>query len=132
MMRHFMSMSCHICCHTPSSRSDPNGGSEPSPGRETIYWDSLLALSDIGMSKSYNCINILYTKIQNKTTTVVVFTVSYTYNSESHLHIQNYTLHLHDQSAEPTVTNPYSCASPAGCGRSLSPSSVPTRIENPC
>ena len=61
------------------------------------------ALSNVGMSKSYNCINISYTKIQNKTTTVVVFTVSYTYSSESHLHIQNYILHLHDQSAEPTV-----------------------------
>ena len=40
------------------------------------------------MSKSYNCINISYTKIQNKTTTVVVFTVSHTYSPESHLHIQ--------------------------------------------
>ena len=28
----------------PDSRSDPNGGSEPSSGRETIYWDSLPAL----------------------------------------------------------------------------------------
>ena len=26
---------------TPHSRSNLNGGSEPSPGRETIYWDSL-------------------------------------------------------------------------------------------
>ena len=25
----------------PDSRSDPIGGSEPSSGRETIYWDSL-------------------------------------------------------------------------------------------
>ena len=83
------------------------------------------------MSKSYNCINISYTKIQNKTTTVVVFTVSYTYSFESHLHIQNYTFYLHDQSAEPTVMNPYSCAGPVECGISLSPSSVPTRIEKP-
>ena len=36
----------------PNSRSDPNGGSEPSSGRETIYWDSLPALSDVGVSKS--------------------------------------------------------------------------------
>ena len=92
----------------------------------------LFALSDVGMSKSYNCINISYTKLQNKTTTVVVFTVSYTYSSESHLHIQNYTLYLHDQSAEPTVMNPYSCVGPAECGRSLFSSSVPTRIENQC
>ena len=116
----------------PDSWSDPNGGSEPSSGRETIYWDSLPALSDIGMSKSYNCINISYTKIQNKTTTVVVFTVLYTYSYESHLHIQNYTLHLHYQSVEPTMMNPYSCAGPAECERSKSPSSVSTQIENSC
>ena len=96
------------------------------------YWDSLPGLSDVGMSKSYNYINISYTKLQNKTTTVMVFTVSYTYSSESHLHIQNCTLHLHGQSAEPTMMNPYLCAGPAECGRSLSPSSVPTRIKNPC
>ena len=114
----------------PDSRFDPIGGSEPSSGCETIYWDSSPVLSNVGMSKSYNCINISYTKLQNKTTTVVVFSVSYTYSSEFHLHIQNYTFHLHDQSTEPTVMNPYSCAGPAECGRSLSPS-VPTRIEKP-
>ena len=37
---------------------------------------------------------------------VVVFTVSYTYSSESHLHIQNYTFHLHDRSTKPTMMNP--------------------------
>ena len=113
----------------PDSRSDQIGGSEPSSECETIYWDYLLTFSDIGEPKSYNIIKISYTKFQNKTTTVVVFRVSYTYSSESHLHIQNYTLHLHDQSADPIVMNPYSCAGPAECGRSLSPSSVPTRIE---
>ena len=116
----------------PDSRSDPIGGSEPSSGRKTEYWDSLPALSYIGVSRSYNCINMLYTKVQNKTTTVVVFTVSYTYSPESHLHIQNYIFHLHDQSAEPIMMNPYSCVGPAECGRSLSPSSVPTRIKNQC
>ena len=128
---HRLRREAHVTLSHPDFLSDPNGGSEPGSGRETIYWDSLPALSDIGMSKSYNYINILYTKIQNETTTVVVFTVSYTYSSESHLHIQNYTLHLHDQSVEPTVMNPNSCAGPAECGRSLSPSSVPTRIEKP-
>ena len=54
------------------SRSDTNGGFEPGLGCEAIYWDSLITLSDISMSKSYNCINISKTKIQNKTTTVVV------------------------------------------------------------
>ena len=101
------------------------------PGGARLDWDSLPALSDVGISKSYKYINMLYTKIQNKTTTVVVFTVSHKYSPESHLHIQNYTLHLHDQSAEPTVMNPYSCAGPAECGRSMYPSSVPTRIEKP-
>ena len=115
----------------PDSRSDPIGGSEPSSGCETIYWDSLLTFSDIGGPKSYNRLKISYIKLQNKTTIVVVFTLSYTYSSESHLHIQNYTLHLHDQSVEPTMMNPYSCAGPAECGRSLSPSSIPTRIEKP-
>ena len=106
---------------------DPNGVQGA-----RLNWDSFPALSDVGMSKSYNCINISYTKIQNKTTTVVVFIVSHTYSPESHLHIQNYTFTLTNQSAEPTVMNPYSCASLAKCGRSLSPSSIPTRIENPC
>ena len=96
----------------PDSWSDPIGGSKPSSGCETIYWDSLLFffffsdLSDLGRPKSYNIIKILYTKFQNKTTTVVVFTMSYTYSSESYLYIQNYTLQLHDQRAEPTMMNP--------------------------
>ena len=58
-------------------RSDPIVESELSSGREIIYLDSLSALSDIGIPKSYNYINISYTKVQNKTTTVVVFTVSH-------------------------------------------------------
>ena len=77
------------------SRSDLNGGSEPGLGCEAIYWDSLLTLSDIGVSKSYNCINRLYTKIQNKTTTVAVFTVSHTYSPESHLHNQKQYIYIY-------------------------------------
>ena len=46
----------------PDSLSDPIGGSEPSSGCETIYWDSLLTFSDIGGPKSYNKIKISYTK----------------------------------------------------------------------
>ena len=79
----------------PDSRSDLDGGSEPGSGCETIYWDSVPALSDIGVPKSYNCINMLYTKIQNKTTTVVVFTVSHTSNHESHLHIQKLYIYIY-------------------------------------
>ena len=118
---------CHTPILGPTKLAYPNlvRGARPYTG--TLY----LLFSDIGVSKSYNCINISYTKLQNKIITVVVFIVSYTYSFESHLHIQNYTLHLHDQSTEPTVMNPYSCAGPAECGRSLSPSSVPTRIEKP-
>ena len=47
----------------PDSRFDPIGGSESSSGRKIIYWDSLPALSDFGISKSYNYINITYTKV---------------------------------------------------------------------
>ena len=62
---------------SPDSRSDSIGESKQSSGCEIIYWDSLPALSDIGISKSYNYINISYKKVQNKTTTIVVFTVSH-------------------------------------------------------
>ena len=58
-----------------------------------MNWDSLPILLDVGVSKSYNYINISYTKIQNKTTTVVVFTMSIltvlspiTYIKTIHLH----------------------------------------------
>ena len=79
----------------PNSRFDPIGGSELVSGRETIYWDSLPALSDINISNSYNYINISYSKVQNKTTTVVVFTVSYIYSTESHLHIQKLYIYIY-------------------------------------
>ena len=47
------------------------------------------------MSKSYKCINISYTKIQNKTPTIVVFTVSHTYSRESHLPIQKLYIYIY-------------------------------------
>ena len=90
----------------PYSGSDSNGGSEPSLGRETIYWDSLPVFF-------FNLIKISYIqRYQNKTTIVVVFTLSiHTNYPEPHLliHIQkqNFTFQLHIQSAEPTVMNPY-------------------------
>ena len=64
-------------------------------GGARLYWDSLPTFSDIGGPKSYNCIKISYTKIQNITTTVVVFTVLYTYNLESHLHIQKLNIYIY-------------------------------------
>ena len=65
------------------------------PEAREVGMESLLALSDVGMSKSYKCINISYTKIKNKTTTVVVFTVSHTYSPESHLHIQKLYIYIY-------------------------------------
>ena len=62
------------------------------PRHETLDWDSLPALSDVNVSKSYN---ISYTKIQHKLTTVVVFTVSHTFGSESHLHIQKLYIYIY-------------------------------------
>ena len=69
------------------SRPFPRPTKAERGGGAKLYLDSLPAFSNISGSKSYNCIKISYTKIQNKTTTVVVFTVSYTYSYESHLHI---------------------------------------------
>ena len=87
-VEHFHIWSLYIFCNPllqnilqvvsrPDSQSDPIGGSEPSSGCETIYWDSLPTLSDIDISNSCNYINISYTKVQNKTTIVMVFTVSH-------------------------------------------------------
>ena len=56
------------------SRPDPPPKANEGDARR--YWDSLLTSSDVGGPKSYNKIKISYTKIRNKTTTVVVFTAS--------------------------------------------------------
>ena len=78
----------------PDSRFDPNGGSEPSSGRETIYWDSLpiifyfLFFLDIGVFKSYDRTKISYTK-QN-----YYHRNLYTY-TESHLHIQKMYFYIY-------------------------------------
>ena len=114
----------------------PMSRPQPPPKRKRgtrLNWDSLPSLSDVGVSKSYNCINISHTKIQNKTTIVVVFTLSHyhmhTVLSPIYIYKENYIFTFIDQSAEPTVMNPYSCAGPPECERSLSPSSVPTRTR---
>ena len=73
---------------TPSVTPFPRPTEAERGGGARLYWDTLPAFSDISEPKSYNCIKISYTKIQNKTTTVVAFTLSYTYSHESHLHIQ--------------------------------------------
>ena len=83
-----------LCCSEPIKRSAVRCECH-ARRRERLDWDSLLSFSDIGGSKSYICIKISYTKIQNKTTTAVVFTVSYTYNPESHLHIQKPYIYIY-------------------------------------
>ena len=63
----------------PDSRSDPIGGSEHSSGCKTIYWDSLpdfffkIRTGTCGYGP--HLITESKYHIQNKTTTVVVFTV---------------------------------------------------------
>ena len=71
---------------TPHSRFDPNDGSEPSPGRETIYWDSLIcSLSEMTLVPVFlfiytiSVITKTHLHIYKKTTTGVVFIKIYTH-----------------------------------------------------
>ena len=84
---------CNFAClgavymSRPDSRSDPIGGSEPSSGCETIYWDSLPFFFFITESK-------YHIQIQKNYHRSGVHQYLYTY-TESHLHIQKlYFLHL--------------------------------------
>ena len=98
----------------PDSWSDPNGRSEPSSGREAIYWDSLpvfflkAELVHVGIETISVITKIIY--IHKRTTTGVVSIHIYTHIlSPIYLYIykNNFTFQLHIQSAEPTVTNTY-------------------------
>ena len=113
---------CHAPIPGPTQMADPNRVRDARPCTGT--------LSDIGISKSYN-ISKSYTKVQNKTTTVVVFTMSDIQYQVPFTYSKNYTITITDQSAEPTVMNPYSCVGPEECGSSRTSSPVPTRIKNP-
>ena len=72
---------------TPHSRSDPNDGSEPSPGHEAIYWDLLIcSLSELTLVPNFLFIYTIsvITKTHlhiyiKKTTTGVVFIKIYTH-----------------------------------------------------
>ena len=100
-------------------------------GGARLDWDSLLAFSDIGGLKSYNYFKISDTKIQNKTTTIVVFSVSI-HSPKSHLliHIQKLYIYIYIFRAHNLhVVNPYKCADPAVYEKSRKSSSVPTRIK---
>ena len=51
----------HIDHVTLGSRSDPIGGSEPSLGRETIYWDSLsCSFSELTLVPVFSFICTIY------------------------------------------------------------------------
>ena len=80
-----------MMCHAPSPVPPRRSEREVRDCIGTLYF----LFSDIGGPKSYNCIKISYTKIQIKTTIVVVFTVSYKYSPESHLHIQKLYIYIY-------------------------------------
>ena len=100
-------------------------------GGAKLYWDSLAAFSDIGGPKSYNLIKISYTKIQNKTTTLVVFTVSiHTVPSPIYIYIYKIVhLYLPNQSAKPTGDGTLQVCGQTLCRRSRTSSSISTRIK---
>ena len=108
----------------PDSRSDSIGGSEPSSGCETIYWDSL---PDFFFQKpnlylwvwstSYNRIKISYTYQKNYHRSGVHQNL-YTF-TESHLQIQNCTFTFTNQSTEPTCSEPLQVCWPS-CMRMFS------------
>ena len=95
----------------PASRSDPNGRSEPSSGRETIYWDSLpvfflrAELVHVGIQTISIITKIIY--IYKRTTTEVVSIKIYTHIPSPIYIYKNYTLTFTNQSAGHIVMNPY-------------------------
>ena len=121
----------------PDSRSDLIGGSEPSSGFETIYWDSLpdfffkAELVPVGYGPtSYNRIKISYTYQKNYHRSGVHQNL-YTF-TESHLQIQTVLLHLQIRARNLHVVNPYKSVGPAICGCFQMSYPVPTRTKNPC
>ena len=95
----------------PDSRSDPNGGSEPSPGRETIYWDSLpvfffrAELVPVGIQTISVITKIIY--IHKRTTIGVVSIKIYTHILSPIYIYKNCTFTFTNQSVGHTVMNPY-------------------------
>ena len=93
------------------SQSDPIGGSEPSPGRETKYWDSLPDIfflkptGTCGYGPHLITESKYYIQIKRTTTGVVSIKI-YIHITESHLLIQNCTFTLTNQSTEPTCSEP--------------------------
>ena len=93
-------------------RSDSNGGSEPSSGRETINWDSLpvffflkVELVHVGTQTISVITKIIY--IYKRTTTGVVSIKIYTHIPSPIYIYKNCTFTFTNQSAGHTVMNPY-------------------------
>ena len=80
------------------------------------------------ISKSYNYINVTYTSPKQNYHRSGVYSVTYTILSLIYM-FKNYTFTFTDQSAKPTVMNPYSCFGPVECGSSWTSSPIPTRIK---
>ena len=106
----------------PDSWSDPIGGSEPSSGCETIYWDSLpdfFFKSNLYLwvwPTSYNRIKTSYTYQKNYHRSGVhqnLYTIT-----ESHLQIHNCTFTFINQSAEPTCSEPLPVCWPSSMRKS--------------
>ena len=89
---------------------------------QTLVCPSLITVSTYRIQK----------KIQNKTTTVVVFIVSHTYSPESHLYIQKLYIYIYRSERRTYSDEPLLVCWLSRMRKSLSPSYAPTQIENPC
>ena len=106
----------------PDSRFDPIGGSEPSSGCETIYWDSL---PDFFFKPnwylwvwltSYNRIKLSYTYQKNYHQSGVHQNL-YTF-TECYIQIQHCTFTFTNKSTEPTCSEPLQVCWPSSIRKS--------------
>ena len=100
----------------PDSRSDPIGGSEPSSGCETIYWDSLPDFF-LSQTSTYGYGPHLITKSKypihiKRTTTGVVSIKIYTHLPSPIYKYITVLLHLQIRARNLHVVNPYKCVGP--------------------
>ena len=130
----------HILCRAPNPPPRQTKGVRDCIGTLYFLFQTLVGPSLIIESKYH------IKRIQNKTTTVVVFTVSihivmsliyiyiyiylYIY---IYIYIQKLYIYIYIFRARNLhVVNPYKCVGLAVCGKSRTSSSVSTRIKNPC
>ena len=103
---------CKYVLSHPDSRSDPNGGSKPSPRHETIYWDSLpvfffffrAKLVPVDIQTISVITKIIY--IYKRTTTGVVSIKIYTHILSLIYIYKNCNFTFTNQSTEPTCSEP--------------------------